>query len=65
MNGINIKLEDNELLIKGSKEDLLELAEYINKVATSNNKNDHIHLDELTIIDENSVIKNVIIEKED
>lgn len=64
MNGINIKLEDNELLIKGNKEDLLELAEYINKVATSNENIDHIHLDELTLIDKNSVIKNLIIEKE-
>ena len=63
--GLNICLLDNELLIKGNKRDLVELADTIMKVASSNLKNDHIHLDELTIIDENSSIKNLIIEKEE
>ena len=64
-NGITITLSDNEVLIKGNKEELLELAEYITNVANSENSNDHIHLDDLTIMDSNSQISELIIEKED
>ena len=60
---MNIKYSDNEVLITGNKEDLLEFAEYINKVANSENEKDHIHLDDLTLIDSNSEVKNLIIEK--
>ena len=60
---MNIKHSDNEVLLTGNKEELLELAEYIIKVANSNNEKDHIHLDDLTIVDKNSDIKNLIIEK--
>ena len=63
-NGLIINENNNEVLIKGKKEDLEELANYILKVANSNQKNDHLHLDELTIISDNSDIKNLIIEKE-
>lgn len=56
---------DDELLIKGNKSDLLELSDYIKKVALSDNNQDHIHLDDLTIINNNSNIKNLIIEKDD
>jgi hypothetical protein len=60
---MNIKCSDNEVLITGNKEDLLEFAEYINKVANSENEKDHLHLDDLTIVDKDSEIKNLIIEK--
>ena len=60
---MNIKYSDNEVLITGNKEDLLEFAEYINKVANSENEKDHLHLDDLTIVDKDSEIKNLIIEK--
>ena len=60
---MNIKYSDNEVLITGNKEDLLEFAEYINKVANSENEKDHLHLDDLTLIDSNSEVKNLIIEK--
>ncbi len=60
---MNIKYSDNEVLITGNKEDLLELAEYIIRVANSNNEKDHLHLDDLTLIDSNSEVKNLIIEK--
>ena len=63
--GINITISDNEVLIKGNKEDLLALAKYITDIANSNTDNDHIHLDDLTIIDKNSNIKELIIEKQD
>jgi hypothetical protein len=65
MNGLKLLIEDDELLIKGSKEDLLELTNYIKEVASSNLENDHIHLDELTLINDNSNIKNLTIEKEE
>ena len=61
---IKINIDNDEFQIKGDKEDLIELSNYINMIASSNNENDHIHLDDLTIIDENSKIKNLIIEKE-
>ena len=63
-NGIKISLDNNELIIKGNKLDLMELANYINDLAKSDLIIDHIHLDELTLIDNNSSIKNIIIEKE-
>ena len=61
---IKIILNNDELLIKGEKDDLQELSDYIKDIANSNNNKDHIHLDELTIIDDNSSIKSLIIEKE-
>ena len=62
-NGLNICNYDNEITIKGDKTDLIDLANYIVNIALSDNDSDHIHLDELTIIDNNSEIKNLIIEK--
>ena len=64
-NGITITSSDNEVLIKGNKDELRELAEYITNVANSTNSNDHIHLDNLTIISNDSPVKELIIEKED
>ncbi len=62
--GININYDKNEVLIKGSELDLIELADYIISVALSESKKDHIHLDDLTLINKNSEIKELIIEKE-
>ncbi len=62
--GIKLSLLDDELLIKGSQIDLIELADYILDLALSENEKDHLHLDELTLINNDSIIKNVIIEKE-
>ena len=64
MMGISINLNDDELVIKGSQLDLIELSSYIKKVALSNNKKDHLHLDDLSLINEESTISNLIIEKE-
>lgn len=63
MTGIELENNNNEIIIKGDKNSLLELADYIISVSLSNNSNDHVHLDELTIINEKSNIKNLIIEK--
>ena len=64
MNGIQIYSNDKEVVLKGTKDDLLELSEYINKVASEEN-NTHLHLDDMTLISKNSVIDNLIIEKEE
>ncbi len=62
--GLLINTDNDEVLIKGSKDDLEELAEYIHKIANSKDEKDHLHLDDLTIISKESSICNLIIEKE-
>ena len=62
-NGLNISFNDNEVAIQGDKTYLIELANYIVNIALSDNEKDHIHIDELTLIDKDSEIKNIIIEK--
>ena len=63
-NGLTITKSENEILIKGTKEELLELAEYIKNVANSKLEKDHIHIDELSLLKKDSEIKELIIEKE-
>ena len=60
--GIEVNNDNGQLVIKGSRLDLIELADYITSVALS--ENGHIHLDNLTIIKDDSKIKEIIIEKE-
>jgi len=62
-NGLFISIDNNELIIKGSKSNLLELSKYIVDIANSKLDKDHLHLDELTIIDDESKINSLIIEK--
>ena len=52
-NGINISCDNNEVLISGSSYDLVELASYLVDVSLSSD-NDHIHLDNLTIVSDKS-----------
>ena len=61
--GLEVNYISNELNIKGSQSDLLELADYILSLALSDNNEDHIHLDDLTLISDDSDIKEIIIEK--
>ena len=61
--GIVVIVTENEMLIKGSKTDLIDLADYITNVAISDCNNDHLHLDDLTIVSKESMIKNLVIEK--
>ena len=63
-NGLKLDFFNDEITIKWSKLDLIEFADYLLDVAMSQNEKDHIHLDELILIDQNSPIKNLIIEKE-
>lgn len=65
LNSVTIKQNDNEIVIKGNKSDLLELSGYIKRVAESDSEKDHIHIDDLTIVSEESDIKNLVIEKEE
>ena len=62
-NGLEVNYISNELNIKGSQSDLLELADYIISLALSDNNEEHIHLDDLTLISDDSEIKEIIIEK--
>lgn len=62
--GINIDNNTNEIVIKGKQLDLLELANYIVNIALSSNDKDHIHLDDLTLLNKDSTIKEIVIEKE-
>ena len=60
---LDISSNKDEVVISGSQIDLIELADYIVSVALSDNSTDHLHLDDLTLINKNSNIKNLIIEK--
>lgn len=62
MNGLIIQVNNGILEIKGDSADLKELSRIIKEIGDSPTNN-HIHLDGLTIIDEKSFIKEVIIEK--
>ena len=60
-NGLTITSDKNILLIKGSSKDLVELADILVNIAKE--KEAHIHIDNLTIINNNSKYKELIIEK--
>ena len=55
----------NVLLLGEKESEALELSGYMKRVAESDSERDHIHLDDLTIVSEESDIKNLIIEKEE
>ena len=60
--GISFNLDNRDLLIRGSRLDLIELSDYLVSVALSEG-NDHVHLDDLTILNKDSDIDELIIEK--
>lgn len=61
--GLKINFDVEELVIKGSSNDLLELANYLINIALSNTKGSHLHIDEVTLLSSSSEIKSMIIEK--
>ena len=61
--GLKLSLNSNELVIRGNDRTLIEFADYIVSIAISNKKNDHLHLDNLTLVDDNSEIQSIVIEK--
>lgn len=61
-NGLTIKNESGTILIKGTSRDLVELADILVNVAQQDTA--HIHIDNLTLINKESEISEIIIEKE-
>lgn len=61
-NGLIISSNNDEVLISGSKLDLIELCDYILSIALEE-KDNHIHLDNLSLISDKSNIKELVIEK--
>lgn len=61
--GIIIHQDGEELLIEGTTGDLVELADLIVNVAVAKTKGVHIHIDQNTLLSENSDIKEIIIQK--
>ena len=61
--GLEIKKEDNAILIKGNSKDLVELADLLVNVAKSKEQDTHIHIDDLTLLSNKSEFKEIIIEK--
>lgn len=60
--GITLKEINNELVISGSSKDLIELADYLVNLAISPNE-EHLHLDDLTLLNKESNPQSIIIEK--
>ena len=60
--GLMISYDFNSLIIKGNSRDLVELADILISLSKSKDNN-HIHLDDLTLINKDSLIKDIIIEK--
>lgn len=61
--GITIKNDDNLLTIEGKSRDLVELADLLANLAKDNSKGAHIHIDNSTLLNEESDVKEIIIEK--
>lgn len=64
LSGIKVEVTFDNITIRGSKLDLIDLADLIVSVALSEYKNDHVHVDDLTLISEESKINEIVIEKE-
>ena len=61
--GIDLSINGKEITIKGTSSDLIELADYILKIASSKEKRDHIHLEKNTLLVKKTEIEELIIEK--
>lgn len=64
LSGIKVEATLDNITIRGSKLDLIDLADLIVSVALSEYKSDHVHVDDLTLISEESKINEIVIEKE-
>ena len=61
--GLKVKIESKTLLITGDSRDLTEFADLLVNVAKNKEEN-HIHIDNLTLLDKTSDVNEIIIEKE-
>ena len=60
---ITIKKENETIIIKGKEKDLIELADIIISIVKDEKENSHIHIDKDTLINKESEISEIIIEK--
>ena len=63
-NGLTISDNNHILQIKGSSRDLIELADLLTNLALSKTKDEHLHIDDLTLLNKKSSFSEIIIEKE-
>ena len=61
--GLSIKMENNSLIIDGNSKDLVELADILISICKEKNKETHIHIDTTTLVNKNSEIEEIIIQK--
>lgn len=62
--GLSLEIENNALILQGSAADLIELADLLTALALSGeNKGQHFHIDNLTLIDDNSKISEMILQR--
>ena len=62
--GLSLELENNSLVLKGSAIDLIEFADLLIALAISGeDKGQHFHIDNLTLIDNNSKISEVVLQR--
>lgn len=62
--GITLTLSDEELLLKGAPDDLIALADLLVSLALSGpNKGQHWHMDDTTLLDETSEIKEFVLSR--
>ena len=62
-NGLMIKNEGNSLLINGNSRDLIELADLLTSLALEKNREAHLHVDDLTLLNNQSDFSDLIIDK--
>ena len=63
-NGLIVKFDSKSLLVMGNSRDLVELADLLVNIASSK-ENSHIHVDDLTLLNKNSDVSEIIIEKKE
>ena len=61
-NGLLLKMDSKNLIIQGNSRDLVELADVLISISKSDGNN-HVHLDDLTLINKDSSISEIIIDK--
>ena len=61
--GLKVKAISDSLSITGSPRDLIELADLLVNIAQDQPKGAHLHIDELTLLNNDSDFKEIIIEK--
>ncbi len=63
-NGLMLKLDSKSIIVMGNSRDLVEFADLLVNVARSK-ENYHIHVDDLNLLNKNSDISAIIVEKKE